>query len=85
MVWKSRGDFLLALDHCGVVIFCFYTAVFLSKSTMPFTRVMLGGEKQGSTLHAKQPSHKPHNTYLHTETPLSYWVATQHAELYILQ
>ena len=20
-MWKSRGDFLLALDHCGVVIF----------------------------------------------------------------
>lgn len=28
MVWKSREDFLLALDHCGVVIFCFYTAVY---------------------------------------------------------
>lgn len=48
-VWKSRGDFLPTLDHCGVVIFRFYTAIFLSKSTMSFTRVMLGSEKQGST------------------------------------
>ena len=26
-MWKSRGDFLLALDHCGVIIFCFHTAI----------------------------------------------------------
>lgn len=26
-MWKSRGDFLLALDHCGVIVFCFHTAI----------------------------------------------------------
>ena len=26
-MWKSRGEFLLALDHCGVVLFRFYTAI----------------------------------------------------------
>lgn len=37
VMWKSRGDFLPTLDHCSVVIFRFYTAVFLSKSTISFT------------------------------------------------
>lgn len=46
MVWKSRGYFSPTLDHCSVVIFRFYTAVFLSESTMPFTRVMLGSENK---------------------------------------
>ena len=49
-MWKSRGDVLPTLDHCSVVIFRFYTAVFLSKSTMSFA----GGDarkwNQGSTL-----------------------------------